>query len=95
MGCFSEISAPTPVTFGGKVSVSELGGGPGEAGQMARSGSWAPCVGVVAAGRRAGEFLLLDSHFPVFLNTHLMSSDQSINLICSVCSLPAAIFSLV
>ena len=33
--------------------------------------------------------MFLWSYFPVVLNTHLMSSDQSINLVCSLCSLPA------
>lgn len=64
---------------------------------MARSGSWVLCLGVRGRGRGWERLfsLILLSFFPVVLNTHLMTSDQSVNLVCSLCSLPAAIFSLV
>lgn len=69
------------------------GWGPGGAG----SGSQVPCL--AASGGKGGWkrvfSLFLLSSFPAVPSTHLMSSDQSINLVCSLCSVPAATFSLV
>lgn len=79
-------------------AITEAGAGSSGQGPWgAGSGSQVPCL--AASGGKGGWkkvfSLFLLSSFPAVPSTHLMSSDQSINLVCSLCSVPAATFSLV
>lgn len=67
---------------------SELRGtlGGREDGQVWVLGSLCGCCRCQGGGRESFFCLFLLLYFPVVLNTHLMSSDQSINLVCSLCS---------
>lgn len=97
-GCSSVISA-SPLVLHLGAAITEAGLGPQDGARRgAGSGSQVPCLaapGGQKEGWKSFFSLFLLSSFPVVLNTHLMSSDQSINLICSPCSAPAATFSLV
>lgn len=84
------------VSLGAAITITEAGLGPQDGAWLGLD-LWCFVWGGGGGGKRVGEFILLVSVaiLRMVLATHLMSSNQSINLVCSLCSLPCAIFSLV